>query len=659
MIFSKVGLAALAAVTVLVIWLFGGLNMARLDLTEDSLYSLSEGTANMLNRLEEPVKLKLFYSKKATEGEPHIRNYAIRITELLQEYAQLSSNKLSLEVVDPEPFSETEDEAAGYGLQGIELNRGEKVYLGLVAIADTKADSSAISKPRSEVITFLHPDKERFLEYDISNLIFSVSRATKPKVGILSNMSFSGDFNVMSQQMSSGWISVSQLERFYEVETLSKDVERIPEDISALVLILSEELPQSGAYAVDQYVMDGGHVLAFLDPFAEAAGQASGMMGMESEPKSAYMKDLLKAWGVEIVPDKFVADNAYALSVSAGSGQPMLHLGALGVTPESFNESDVVTSQLKNLNFSSAGAIRALDNGKTTIEPLVQSSTRAALMDVTLLHNMMDPRTLYRNFEPTGDRYIIAARVTGDVSTAFPNGAPKSSTKEAAPKTAESVNNLAPAEKLAQQKSEKKKAKHPKKLLLPAHKATPEKPLNIILVADTDILSNRLWVQVNQFFGQQILSPFAGNGDFLLNLVGNLQGDPDVISIRSRGQYARPFTKVQELEKEAQTRFLQKEEELTARLQETENKLNALQQNKEGQDVLVLSPEQQLELDRFQKQKIKIRKELREVQHQLNSDIERLGVILKIINILLIPILLTVLVLWLRVRRKRLLVRWA
>ena len=679
-LFSKTGLVALAVLvllaTVVIQVVFRG---ARVDLTEDHLYTLSQGTRNLMQDLQEPVTLKLFYSRKATEGIPQLRNYANRVEELLREYAQASGGKVTLDVIDPEPFSEQEDEAAGHGLQAVPLSMGNKeVYFGLVAQSGGTENGKKVAKEenqkvslakdknetRQEIIGFFHPDKERFLEYDISNLIYSVSQKVRPKVAVISGVPVNGGYDYMAQRPGQSWMSITQLEQLYDVQYLGNTVKEIPDDVGLLVLILPDEVSDDTLYAIDQYVLKGGHALVFLDPNAEESAQGGGMMmGGGSGPRSAYLETLLDAWGVEMVPERFVADEDHALAVGSRTGRPVRHLGILGLGEDSFAPDDVVTANLKTVNFASAGALTLKGNASVTMEPLIESGINSALLDSAQLAMLHDPKELYKEYKPAGQPYVLAARITGDVKTAFPDGRPQPRVDDQEDATvpvgmtSESVvedQSLPEGAPVSEEEEEE--------VVLEESATTTEeqpqimasqKPVNLIVVTDTDVLSNRLWVQVNNFFGQQMATPFANNGDMVVNMVDNLIGNADLISIRSRGQYSRPFTRVDALEREAQASFMNKEEALTQQLQETENKLLELQAGKQGQDALILSEDQQKELARFQQEKLKIRKELRDVQHQLNQDIESLGTRLKLINIFAIPLLLTIIVIGLRIRQTR------
>ena len=658
-LFSRAGLLVLALVALF--WTIGANHLfkgVRLDLTQDRLYTLSDGTHNLLKSLDGNATLQLFYSDSQTRDLPFLRNYARRVQELLDEYVLASNGKLKLEVIDPEPFSENEDKAAEYGLQAVPLGGvGKEAYFGLV-ITNDEDDS------KREVIGFLHPDKERFLEYDISKLVYSVTQKSRPKIGLVSTLQVNGGYDMMSRQPSSPWLSISQLRQMYEVEELGTNFDVVPDDINLLVVIhpKSEDVNIRTRYAIDQYVVRGGHALIFVDPNAESdqagGGMMGGMMMGVGGDKSSSMDTLFKTWGIEMDKSKVLTDSAYALSVGSPSGRPVRHLGILGLSPESFNVDDVITATLNNINVATAGAIIKLDGAQTDLEILMHSSSKAMLMDSGKFAMLFDPSSLYRDFKPTGEQYPMAVRVTGAVKSAFPEGRPELPKPEEENQTEEhlgddasmSVEEEEEEEELAD--SSAANQEEPAKELSP-HIGESVRPVNVIIVADTDVLTDRLWVQKNNFFGQDIVQPFANNGDMLINMVDNLLGNADLISIRSRGQFSRPFDKVNELERQAEASFYEKEEALKRQLSETDAKLRELQSKKDGEDALVLSPEQEAEIERFVQEKLKIRKQLRDVQHQLSKNIEKLGTQLKLVNILAMPFLITLVALGFRYQRRR------
>ncbi|MCG8670389.1 MAG: Gldg family protein [Pseudomonadales bacterium] len=631
-LFSTMGLVILAAIvlvsTLITDVLFKGV---RIDLTENKLYTLSDGSKNVAANLSEPVELYFFFSRENTKDALGWRNYGKQVRELLEEFELASDGNLKLTVIDPEPFSEEEDQAAEYGLEAVNLSAGgDVVYFGLAA------KTEAAEKP-AEVIPFFQPDRQEFLEYDIARLLVQASQPQKPEVGLLSDLQVNGGFDMMTRQRRQPWIAITQLQQLFEVKQLPREVEEIESDIDLLLVLHPQVIPDSTRYAIDQYVLGGGRAMIFLDPFAEQDTES--MMGTPaSSDLSSDIPKLLQAWGVDYDPLKFVGDYQLALQVGVEPGRPPVkHLAILQLSEESHAvQDDIIISQLENMNFSTAGYLAQREGATTSFEPLLQSSEFAMPLEADRLTTLRDPTQLTVGFEPTGEKYVFAARVTGTAKTAFPNGVPVEGSED-------SEN----AEDSEQSQSEETDANiDPEQI--------KEGDINLIIVADTDVLSDRLWVRIEDFFGQQVAQPFADNSALLTNAVDYLSGSSDLIEIRSRGRFIRPFTVVQDMNREAQTAFQMQEQSLQLQLEATEQNLIRLQGQRDDQgNVLTLSPEQEQELIRFQEQKLEIRKQLREVQHQLNKDIDDLGFRLKVINITLVPSILTVVVIVVALVRRR------
>ncbi|MAY14244.1 MAG: ABC transporter [Oceanospirillaceae bacterium] len=609
---------------------------ARLDLTEQKLYTLSEGTRNILAQLEQPVELELYFSQKASADLVKVRAYQQRVRELLDEYVMLAGGKLSLKVIDPVPFSEEEDQATAYGLQAVPVSvSGDNLYFGLVAKArlpqaaesqganeqtageqasgeqasgeQAATEQAAAVKENVAQLPFLQPDREAFLEYEITQLIYQVQQSKPVVIGLLSGLDVRGGFNPQTGRPAPAWMAVDQLDGPYEVRSLTAGLDHIEDDIDLLLLIQPPELTDSALYAIDQFALKGGRVLAFLDPVAETAPNG-GLMGMGDSGSASSLNKLLQNWGVGWNPDQVVLDAANALVVNQGPGRPPLrHFGLLALHPESLNADDVVTAQLEAINLSSVGHFTALENATSSVEPWLYSSHDSMLTDANRLRMGGDLMALQRDFVPANEEFNLAVRVQGKADSAFPDGVDG----------VKADTHLASTERLA-----------------------------VTLVADTDVLSDRLWVQVQNFFGQRIASPWADNGALLVNLADHLGGSADLISLRARGQYNRPFERVNTLRRDAEQQFLASEQRLQQELEETEQQLSALQDQRDGDNgVLTLSAEQQAALEQFQQKKIEIRKELRNVQHELDKDIEALGMRLKVLNIFVLPLLFTLL-LW-------------
>jgi ABC-type uncharacterized transport system involved in gliding motility auxiliary subunit len=608
-VYSGLGLVLLA-VAFLVFTLVNNLwfSGARLDLTENKLYTLSAGSEAIIGRIDEPLNLYFFFSEKASQDLTTLRAYANRVRELLQEYELLAGGKIRLTLVDPEPFSEAQDQAAAFGLQAVPVNNaGDELYFGLAA-------TNALDD--QQVIGFFQPDKEEFLEYEISKLIQNLQVIEKPRIGLLSSLQMQGDMDMNTFATTPAWIIADQLAEAFDIESIGRDAETLPERLDVLMLVHPNNLSESLLESIDQFALAGGRVLVFVDPLAEAQVPQANPMMPAAPVNLPSDFPLLSHWGVVLQADKVLGDAQQALTVGGADGQPIRHLGILGMQQENFNLDDVTLSSLETLNLSSAGILNLLEDRTTTIDVLIASSEFAMPIDRIRFETLSDPADLQMDFKATGIRYPVAVRITGPVVTAYPD------------------NDMAAATGVV---SEDLMGQ-----------------LNVIVVADTDILSDRLWVQVQDFFGQRIASPWANNGDFVTNAVENLAGSSDLISIRSRGRFSRPFDVVQDLRREAEARYLTSANDLQAQLADTERQLSELQASRDEQTQLSMSPEQESALLQFQAQKLRIRKELRDVRHQLDKDIEALGTTLKFINIALLPLLLVLLLMaiyYVRLRR--------
>jgi len=585
-----------------------GLRGWRVDLTENALYTLSPGTLRIIEKIDEPIHLYFYFSDQAARDLPQLRIYAQRVRELLEEMASRSHGKLRLQVIDPLPFSEAEDRAGSYGLQAVPVgSSGATLFFGLVGTNATDGQT---------IVPFFQPSKESFLEYDIAKLISSLSTDQRSVVALYSSLPLAPGYDPASGQASDGWVIDNELNQLFELRRLQLPISDIAPDVDALVLVHPKGLSDDSLYAIDQFVLRGGKLLALVDPYSEAAvGAGAGDPSTMFAAQSSDMGKLFTAWGVQFDPGKVVLDSRYALQVqSPGSAQPVRHLGVLGLSAEALNQRDVVSAQIESFNLSTAGALTLSADSTLSLEPLAQSSDAAALTSVDKVRFLPDPANLFEDFKPSGDRYVLAGRLSGSLKTAFPE---RKAANQIVQGTADG---------------------------------------SIIVVADSDLLADRMWVSVQSVLGQRALNPFAGNGDFVINAVDNLVGSSDLIAVRTRAGSSRPFARVEALKRRAEERFRVKESELQAELIETERRLSALQgQHSEGGSAL-LSAEQQAELERFQQQKLRIRKELRDVQLGLNRDIEALGMHLKLINILGMPLLVSLFALGfagLRARRRR------
>jgi ABC-type uncharacterized transport system involved in gliding motility auxiliary subunit len=682
-LFSSVGLLAIAIGLVVSVAIIALLPGWRVDLTEDGLYSLSEGTENIVSNLSEPLEIMFFYSDSATEDAPQIRTYATRVQELLEEIVIASNGNLSLTVIDPEPFSEDEDLATQYGIQAVPVTQGgEGIYFGLVIRQEEDANSNPLEPAPFETMPLIRPDQEQFLEYEFMKLITRVADPELATVGLITGLDIDGGYDPMSGQATSPWVIMDYIRQLYDVRRLAADVESIAEDVDILMLIHPRDLSEQTLYAIDQHVMRGGEIVVFLDPNADSMVSRSNQGNLVPAGMSSELEPLLSSWGVDFDPNLVLTDSDLALRVRMGQDQrPMPHIGMLGVRRDNLAQDDIITSRLETINMSSAGAIAPLDGASTSFEPLMESSVNSMLMSRALVEDVMDPSVLFDEFEATPETYVIGARVSGVIDSAFPDGRPEVPEQAAGEDDADgdADSDAESGEEQSDAAAQETEATDPEPAadnpvqpeadetaqevvndgdtsneeVLPAHIAQSNGVANILLFADSDMLSDRLWVQVAQFLGQRIPQPFANNGDLVINALDNMSGGADLVSIRGRGRYSRPFTRVLELQRQADDRLRVEEAELLERLAETEDALAELNTDENGQPIGQVTPEIQDEIDRFNAELLQTRRRLRDVRFQLTEDIEQLGANLKAINTALIPALLTILMLVAHFTRSR------
>lgn len=604
-----------------------GLRGARIDATQGSLFTLTKGSRAIAKSPDEPVTLTLYFSAKLASGNAQLESYARRVRELLEEYERVSGGKIRLRVVDPEPFTEAEDQASVAGVIPVPVDAsGQNLYFGLVG--SNAADGK-------EIIPFFDPRDERMLEYNVSKLIHSLANPKRRVVGLLSGIPIEGGFSMdpMTRQprQTKAWRVVTELRQVFETRAIQKDAKEIPADIDLLLVIHPKDLAESTAYAIDQHVMRGGKAVFFVDPNCDNDPEGSNPMGGAGATKASDLNRLFNAWGVEVPAGKFVADAETAIMVSGGRGQqPVEAIQLLGLKKEHLSDADPVTAPLTRLNFGTAGSIRQMadvkpeegpeegkepapSGPKATITPLVQTSPKAALMDATMLM-FPDPTALRKAYAPGSEKLTVAARLSGKVNSAFASGRPA-----VAGESAEDA------------------AKFGKDAL-----AASRDSINVIVVADVDCLANMFWVREQELMpGLPVAQKFADNGDLLLNMVDNMCGSPDLLQVRARQESARPFTLVEEMQKRANEKFRAEQAILEQELEVTQQKLNELQGQKQGQDAFVMTSEQQKEVENFRLQAAETRRKLRAVQSNLRQDIESLGSWLKFINIGLLPLLVT------------------
>lgn len=590
----------------------------RLDLTEDGLYTLSPGTRDLLAGVDEPINLYFFYSDEQAADVQFLRSYSTRVREMLEEFVAAAPGTLNLHEIDPAPFSEQADRAASFGLRDLTPSSEDSFYFGLAA-------TNAVGE--EAVIEVFEPSKEGSLEYDLARLVYSLSTSDKTVVGLLDQARMSGGFDARNQQPTRPWAVLQQMRQLFDVRTVEPTTTRIDPAIDVLWIVHPASLDEATLYAIDQFVLAGGRAVVFVDPHAEIVGATSGVPGADAPASS--LEPLFSAWGLRFDPSRFVADDRYALQISTGQGRrPVRHAGLVGVTGDGLAAADLVTADLESVNLGTAGRIALAEDAPGTLEPLLRSSTEAALLDTSRLDALADPSALLDGFEPADERYVLAGRLSGTLSSAFPDGPPM---------------DVLDAE--ADTASEPPAATD--------HIARTE-DANLIVVGDVDVLSDRLWVEAQRsLLGRELMTAFANNGDFIGNAIANLGGSADLLGLRSRATFVRPFERVEALRREADARSRETEQRLERRLEETEQRLAELEQAREDSGSLLMTSEQQAELERFEQEQLEVRQELRAVRRDLDSSIERLGTVLKIINIAAVPSAVVIVALGIAALRRR------
>jgi len=570
----------------------------RIDLTSDQLYTLSEGTKEVLATVDEPVDLRFYYSDQLDDVGAYFSTHGGRIRELLGEYQRLSNGQIRIEQLDPEPFSPEEDLAVAEGLRGLPVsNDGVLAYFG-IAGRNTTDDN--------EVLAYLAPERADFLEYDLTRMVYDLGNPDKPVVGVL------GDLPLMGSQFNQGqpWLILEAMFQFFDVRFLGGNHKKIGDEINVLMLAQPQNLDKPSLYAIDQFVMRGGRIFALVDPFAESMVNGGNQFPPTDGDAIQALEPLLVAWGVDIAKGKVIGDAANAQRVGAqinGRQAVVQYLPWLAVGEQSFSPNEVMTAELEQITLNSAGSIKPRDGATTAIAPLITSSAQAMEIDSEPLKIAPDPAKLIAEFSPSGEVYTMVAKVTGPVETAFPDGPPEGADEE----------------------------------LSEDHLAKAEEPLNMVLVADADLIHDQNWVRQQDVLGQRVAVPVSNNADFAVNALEFLSGSQSLISLRGRGLSVRPFEVVDKMAQEAEFKFRSKEQELLAKIEEAQNNIQKLQED-EQQSGVILTAEQQSEIENFRAEMIGLRQELRGVQRSLRQDVEALATRLKFINIWAVPLVIAV-----------------
>lgn len=565
------------------------------DLTENRLYTLSQNTHDVLKDIEEPVTMRFFFSRALAERVPAIALYRDRIKAILEQYADLSGGMIHLEYFDPEPFSEVEDRAVAFGLQGVPLtDAGDLAYFGLAA---TNATDDR------ETIPFFTEDREEFLEYDLTRMIYDLANPDKPVVGLMTSISLLGDGRTQPQ-----FAIMDQVMEFFQVRHIDPQAGAIPEEVDILMIVHPRNLPETTLYAIDQFMLRGGRAMVFVDPYVEIEQLQAQQPG--AVPTASDFNRLLNAWGLNMAEGVISADLDAARRVSfQDEGQVVSadYVTWLALDDRNFNRADAVMAELGVINLATTGVLERLDEDSPELTPLIVTGGKSMRLDVDALSNPPEVLKLFREFVPSGESLVLAARLSGNVKSAFAD--------DGVPDGFEGTGE---------------------------HLSASIGPANLIVIADVDMLHDRFWMERRNLLGQTIDIPLANNGDFIINGLENLTGSPALINLRGRRSSSRPFHMVDEIQQRAEQSYRAKEQELRTKLADVEAKMADLVARADPSGAVVISTEDQDAVENLTAEMLEIRGELRAVQHELRKDIEQLDGLLKFLNIGAVPLLLIV-----------------
>lgn len=617
------GLVVVVCIAVAFNIILGALNL-RKDLTEEKIYALSDGTREVLAELEQPVTLKFFFSSSNPEIPMAIKSFARRVEDLLVEYRMAGDGSVLVETYDPEPDSEAEEWAQKYGVTGQSMGyMGPTLYIGLVASAGDVDD----------VIPVLDPRQENMLEYEITRMISRVTDPEKPVVGVMSSLPVLGverpPYAMPGQppvEPQPAWFALQDLREDYELREIQTPTDAIDMDVDALLLIRPKGLKPQTLYAIDQFVLEGGSVVAFLDPLCvtELETQKQPPQQQFTE-RSSGLGPLLEQWGVTFDGKQVVADLEASSRLRTGQGNRVEESPVwLSLRRGHLNNDDILTAHLESVMMPYAGAFDVNTAEDVQVTRLLSTSETSARMDAMMAQFSVEG--IRRRFRSSMTRLPLAVRLHGSFETAFPEGKP-----EAEEDTPGQPEPPLPEEEVAGEETDQG----------PAGLKESTEPATIVLVGDADMLYDRFCVQPMNFFGFEAHQPMNDNLAFLANAIEQLAGDTSLVRIRTRGKTDRAFDVVLELQRQAQEKYLAEERRLQERLEEAQRRLRELQSKKDDVQRFILSPQQQREIDNFREQVRKTKKDLKLVRRKLREDIERLGVWVKVINILAMPAVVT------------------
>ena len=581
------------------------LRTARADLTENALYSLSSGTQKLLKELKEPLHMRFFLSENLVQKAPQLASYAKRVRSVLDSYANLANGKITLEVINPIPFSQEEDRAVGLGINRIQLTGvGDPMFFGLAVTNSTDGNAN---------IPVFAPEREAFLEYDLTRLIAQLGHRGKPVVAVLDGLKIAG--NAMAGHPKQ--VSLTQLEEIYDVKFVNGDADKLPDNTKIVMVVHPQDLSDRTLYTLDQWVLNGGATMVFVDPYAET--QQGPRPGLPPVKSNSNLAKLFKAWGVEFDTKKAVADPNTAIRTVRNIGGRQIRVANypwISVRGEGMNKSDAILSQLSSIVFSTAGSFTTKSDD-TALKPLLTASNKAGFVEAQKAGSPhSDPRELHGQVKPHGKPIVLAARLEGKLKSAFPKGKPKDSKAEGEPV-----------------KEIKGRA-------------------NVILVGDADILMDRNWIQHQSLLGQPVATAFANNGDFLLNAVEQMAGGVALADLRGRGVSWRPFDRITAIQQVAEAKFRTKEQELVKRVETLQDKIRDLNADSKKKGGFVSEKSVQA-IEQHRADLLATRAALRSVQHDLRRNVEQLKTWVTTVNVGLLPAIVAAVALGFALRRPR------
>lgn len=615
------GVAALVAIAVLANWLVSltPLGNRGADFTEKQIHTLSDGTRAILGELDTPVVIRYYASRNTDYMPEEIKLHMRRVDDLLKEYSSLSKGKLRIENLDPEPDTDAEDSANLDGINGQRMD-DQNLYFGLAV--------SCLDK--TSVIPFIDPRDETMLEYHLSKAIAEVSTPVKPKIGIMTALDLKGSPPMMQgQRPVPPWVIYQQLKQSFDLVDISMEPATIdPKVIKVLLLFHPAGITPEVEFSIDQYLLNGGTVVACLDAYSVAAQMTSGgnpMMGQQGTPTTSTLPTLLKAWGVTFESGQVLGDPAYATRLSGDrTGLAVLTLPKAAMP----QEGNVITKDLESVTFFLPGAFTKTGGGGVAANTLVKSTTGAGFVD-SMKASQLDP-SLNTTFRSSGTAYDLVTHLSGTFKTAFPDGKPK------------------PEGEPADEKKDEKKDE-----AKPAWLKEAASPGNVFLIADVDAFYDRFAYNVQNFGGMQMASPINGNASLLFNLLDQAVGSKHLIGSRSRSAISRPFTVVQKMEADFNKQVGTKIEEFQEKQKAAQQKLNELQSRKSRGSELYLSPEQEAEIGKLRKEQVEYAKLIREQQKDLRRQKDKLAGKITLLNVALMPALVILIGLILFIQRRR------